>query len=388
MATLADGNRVTLAYIAETVWGSTPASNVDMSAVRLTGESLGHTKQTTTSNEIRSDRQRADIVEVGANAGGDVSFELSHTAFDDFLEALLQGTWVTGTFNGTPVTFTNASTVTFTTAITGQLTAGQWVKIGGDASNHGNDGVFRIKSLSASSATAQLDGDTITTEATTVTSTNVTWKTLANGVTQRSFTLQRSYGDINRFFVVTGARVNTMSLSINSNAIVTGSFGFLAKEGSFASTTAASVVTDAASNDVLNSTANVGSIFEGEYDSVLTTAIQSVSLNVTNNMRQQSVVGSRTGIGVGTGSFEVTGSITAYFDDIALANKFVNHTATSLSLRFTDASGNALVLTFPKVYFESGNAPAGGINTDVVLNLGFRVARDATQDITMRVDSV
>ena len=52
---MADSSRSELAYVKESLWGSTPASA--LTKLRFTGESLGYTIATTSSSEVRADRQ-------------------------------------------------------------------------------------------------------------------------------------------------------------------------------------------------------------------------------------------------------------------------------------------------------------------------------------------
>ena len=85
-------NRVDLRYIAESTWGTTPASPA-LKLVRMTGESLNAAIQTAVSQEIRDDRNVQDLIQVGSQAGGNAEFELSYTSFDDFIEAVMCGTW-------------------------------------------------------------------------------------------------------------------------------------------------------------------------------------------------------------------------------------------------------------------------------------------------------
>lgn len=85
-------NRVDIRYVSEVTWGTTPASPA-LKALRMTGESLNANIQTAVSGELRDDRNIAELIKVGSNAGGSVEFELSATAYDDMLEALMCATW-------------------------------------------------------------------------------------------------------------------------------------------------------------------------------------------------------------------------------------------------------------------------------------------------------
>lgn len=377
MVNFADANRAKIKYVLETSFGTTPVGP-SMKEVRLTGESLSHNKTTVLSEELRSDRQRSSLIETAANAGGDVSIELSHNTYDDFIEAALQGTFVTVSTVVSAV-FT-ASTIAVGSTVAAALEVGQFFRVSGAGSNNG---IMRVASKTPTVIT--VEGGTFAV-ATTVASTVIRGKTVTNGTTKRSFTIEREYEDLGMFFQATGMNINTMAMTIASNAIATGSFSFIGKEGFFSSTTVASAVVAAPTTDVLNSTRNVGSIYESDFSATLVTALRQITLNINNNLREQQAVGSRTAVGIGNGSVEVTGQLDAYFNNIVLAKKFVDHTESLLSFRFTDAAGNVNVITLDRVFFSNGNAPAAGLNQDIISTMEFSAIRDPVTGKTIRWD--
>jgi len=92
---MSDSNRVAIRFCEEDgVYGTTPANATDWKDLRYTSSSLAAAPQTAISNEIRADRQVADLVGVGQSVTGDIGFELSATSFDELIEAACQGTWV------------------------------------------------------------------------------------------------------------------------------------------------------------------------------------------------------------------------------------------------------------------------------------------------------
>lgn len=91
---MVDSSQTRLAYITEVTYGTTPASPVFKNQ-RFTSESLNANIENRVSNEIRADRNVTDLIQVGADGGGSVDFELSYGSFDDWLESLMFGTWAT-----------------------------------------------------------------------------------------------------------------------------------------------------------------------------------------------------------------------------------------------------------------------------------------------------
>lgn len=72
-----ESNRVRLAGIRETTFGSLPATP-RMRTGRMTGEGLAFTPQFVTSNEIRADRMTADPIKINEQNAGAINFELSY----------------------------------------------------------------------------------------------------------------------------------------------------------------------------------------------------------------------------------------------------------------------------------------------------------------------
>jgi len=92
--TIADGAQHSLHYIAESTYGSTPATPT-WTPLPHTATTLGLEKETIESEKLRGDRFVEDIRHGNKSIGGDVSGELEYGAFDDMLEAVLGGTWST-----------------------------------------------------------------------------------------------------------------------------------------------------------------------------------------------------------------------------------------------------------------------------------------------------
>lgn len=379
MPTYADASFVDLLFAQEASWGVVPAA---MTRLRLTSEGLRHNKQTVMSEELRTDRMRSDVIEVGASADGNINFEFSHGAFDELIECALMSSFSTLDVTAATVSVINASTIAVATTVAASLTAGQWFRVSGAGAAY--NGVFRIASKSGVQLT--LDGGEMPALATTITA-RVRGKTITNGTTKQSAAFERGYGDLaNAFELFTGMRVNTLDLNVAANAIVTGTASFVGKEGQSASTTHATTVSESAQNDVMNATSNLGSLFLNTLAAAFTDAVRSITLSLNNNCAAQFAIANRTAIGVRVGTFEVTGQVVAYFADRALYAKMISHTAISLAVKFIDASGNVNVLTLPKVYLSSGSAPASGINQDVMLTLDYMAARDPTSGIMLRWD--
>ena len=93
---MADGALHALYLIPEVSYGVTPATPA-WNKQRITGTTLGLSKNTLQSEEIRDDRQIGDTRHGTRSVGGEIQGELSYGTWDALLEALFGGTWVTDT---------------------------------------------------------------------------------------------------------------------------------------------------------------------------------------------------------------------------------------------------------------------------------------------------
>lgn len=149
----ADANRASIRVIEESVWGTTPTSGATRE-VRLTSSSLSATKETVTSEELRADRMVSAITEVSAASEGDINFEFSAGAQDEFLAAFVMGAWsrpMTRDFwKGRTISVTGSSAITVAGRdLTGYLAAGRRILLKG-FTTPANNGYFQIASVALS----------------------------------------------------------------------------------------------------------------------------------------------------------------------------------------------------------------------------------------------
>ena len=181
-------------------------------------------------------------------------------------------------------------------------------------------------------------------------------ETIVTGTTSRSFTIERHHEDIDKYIRSTGCSFNSMSLSIAPNSMVTGSFSVLGKDLTTAGTAIANASYPAATTtDPFDSF--TGAITEGGSSIAVVTALE---LNIENGMESQYVVGDATTLQPPLAKSTVTGSITAYFENTALIDKFINETSSAITFTLTDAAGNDYIFNLPNVKYNSGNPEVGG----------------------------
>jgi len=300
--TIATGSRHNLSYVLETTFGTTP-TNPSFTPIRHTGTTLGLSKDSIESEELREDRQVAHYRHGNKSVTGDVNFELSYGGLDDLLQATLCGTWAT----------------------------------------------------------------------------NV----LLAGTTRRSFTVERHHQDIGKFLRSTGCQFNTMSLSVAPNSMVTGSFGVIGS-GFSSSGTALTNATYSAETTTAPFDSFTGAITEGGSAIAIITALE---LNIDNGMEALYVLGSSDTLLPSIGKSMVTGSVTAYFENTTLMDKFVNETTSALQFTLTDAAGNDYIFLLPKVKYNSGNPEVSGPGA-ITLTLDFVSLFNSASDKQIKITRV
>jgi len=301
------------------VWNTTPASP-ELQNLRITGESLVHNIDNIASAEIRNDRNVTALINTMYSSGGGVNFEFSAGTFDDLLMAALMA------------------------------------DVENDSS--GNSEWWYDPDSSAGT------------------------DYIINGVTQHSYTIERAHLDKDEYFVFTGMVPNSLNMTVSAGAIVTGSFDFLGGQPSARlvqssiDSSSSGTPSAAPTTDPYNGVGNVGTI-EDDEGALTGIYLSEISFSLANNLRALPALGQDTAIAVSAGKCDVTGTITAYFEDDHLYDKFIASSDTSLSFTLTDGSTNSYIFDFPNVRYESSVVNAGGQDTDVMEVLNFRALYDS-----------
>lgn len=376
---MANSNSVALRLAVESTYGTSPGLTFE--EVRFTSESLAKTTGTTTSAEIRSDRQITDVVRVSDGVDGAIEGELSYSglgtassAQDELMEAALMsasfsavqtntGSW---TIAGSNITGTGVGT---------SLVVGDWVRVKNGATLIG---YFFVTAQSANSIT-------VTPTPSGAAATEVERGSyIQNGTTERSFTIERQHTDVaSTFELYTGVKVNSMTVNVAAGSISRYTFALLGQDEVSAATSTATSTTNHTTNPIMNGVDNVYAVRENHAS--LGTIVRSFSLTVANNHFARQAVGSLGPVSMGSGSCVVTGTLSVYFENNTLLDKFRNWTTTNLSFILQDSAGNAYCFHIPECKLTLGRASTPGLNQDITAELSFQGYRDTTYGHTVRV---
>lgn len=212
---------------------------------------------------------------------------------------------------------------------------------------------------------------------------------IRNGVTKRSYTVELQYQDlaVPEFEYYTGMCVASMKFTVASQSIMGVSttlmgFGAVDQTARFAGATDVAAPT----NDVINTSANIGTILDNGQAIPGVNILTSVEFTVNNSLRRRIGLGSAQTISVGYGEFQVAGSMSLYYGSNYILNKIRNSTASSLFLPIVDNSGSkALLVDIPKLKFGDGNPTVPGVDTDRMIDPKFQGLRHAVLNYMLHI---
>ncbi len=327
-----------------------------------------------------------DVTLVGGGATSLVAETAPATAVLRVVGRLYTGGITIGTPAGGQAVLTGVST-NFTSL---SLEAGDWIRLGGYATL-ANNGYVRIVSItSATVMTVDRLPTGFAAEAGASGNRIFFGERLKNEIARYSYTLQELFTDIgtapnNTRQLLSGMGLNTLSLSVTSEQVLTGQMSFIGQSSSYATAPiAGETFTEAERFTPYNASADVARI--GEAGTTLTANLPTeMTIEINNNLAKRPAIGRIGGAGFRRGQFSVSGTLNTYFDDKSLVEKVINNTETGLDLVINDTASHAVVLDFPRVKYATGAPPVPGRNQDVLASLEWRALKHQTLNYTMKV---
>ncbi len=379
---MGDANRVQVSYVEESSFGVAETGS-NLQILRLKNESLVHDKATTVSEEMRADRQISDIVRIGVSTSGDIAFELSYGTYDDFLVAsLLSSGWSSEVKISAAITMSataSDNSLNDSASGFGSFTANQWVLISGftTAANNGFKKIISVTSAKLifvnGAMVDEVVGDPVTVQM---------GGQITNGTSLVSYNIERQYQDLSAVLsLFLGQSINTLNLDIPVDGIITGTFGFMGSEETSLAATAGDGYTAVGTTAVMTGANHVPNFMESYTEQ----GIISLAISLTDNLRTRQQVGTLGVVSIGTGTVEITGTFSVYFETAALYDKFLAHQDTSIAVAVKDSQGSGYVIELPAVVITTGTRSAGGINTDVIGEFGYSAKLSATEGTTIRI---
>ena len=210
-----------------------------------------------------------------------------------------------------------------------------------------------------------------------------TWSAdvLKVGSTRKSFTFEHYFSDAGQYERFAGCHVNSMSLSVAPDSIVTATLGIVGMTFTDDTSAIAGATYNATSSTIpFDGNTGIGLIEEGGGATALVTAIE---LTIENGVEPRFVVGSANSLAPKIGQCKVSGTISVYFEDRTILDKFVDETASTLQFTLSDGT-NTLDFLLPNIKYMEG-APNISGEDDIVLSMPFTALYDATEASTITI---
>ena len=211
-----------------------------------------------------------------------------------------------------------------------------------------------------------------------------TWATnvLKVGTTPKFFSIEDYAADIDQARVFTGMSVSTMGISLAPNQMVTTTFGMVGKD----MTISATEKTQNAASGAQPFDAYSGDISIGNVGGAAAVAIvTALDFTLNNSYAPTFVIGDDSAPSLEYGRAEVEGTLTAYFEDAALINRFLNETETEIEVSVDDPTGaNSYTFSFPRVKINSADVGVDG-PTSRMISMSFVALYDATEGTNLKI---
>ena len=381
---MALGSRRSLTYEFEDSFGNPPAVP-DMKLLRNTGDSLDLTRNQIQSGELRDDRGIVDARQGNDRPQGNIDFELSFEAFDDFLAAALFGLWTVAYQLADLAVNVVASAGTFTRG------SGDWeadgVKVGDRVifsgfTNPGNNGTFVVTAVAGTVLTCADATGLADESAGSGVGATTDREVVQSGTTLRTLAIEKQFADIGQYELYTGMAINSMSLSITPEQIVTGQFGLIGSTAVLSGVSRDDAPQAAPTNSPFDSF--TGEINEGGSDIAVATQL---SIQLQNGIEPKFALMQRGAHHLGSGRSNLTGSLQVYFLDATMKQKFLQETESSIQFTLQDLAGNRYRFTIPRAQYQSAGTPVSNEN-DIVMTMNFQGLHDANLGTNLQIEKI
>ena len=211
-----------------------------------------------------------------------------------------------------------------------------------------------------------------------------TWATnvLKVGTTPKFFSIEDYAADIDQSRVFTGMSVSTMGISLAPNQMVTTTFGMVGKDMTISATEKTQdAASGAAPFDAYSGDISIGNVGGASAVAVVT----ALDFTLNNSYAPTFVIGDDSAPSLEYGRAEVEGTLTAYFEDASLIDRFINETETEIEVSVDDPTGaNAYTFTFPRVKINSADVGVDG-PTSRMISMSFVALYDTTEGTNLKI---
>jgi hypothetical protein len=204
---------------------------------------------------------------------------------------------------------------------------------------------------------------------------------LNTGTTVKSFSIQDAALDITQFRTFEGSMVNTMQMTLRPNEMVMATFGMVGQDmAQSASAPAGGTYTAASTNEPFD--AFSGTITEG---GSAIAYVNSIDFTLNNNLGQTYVLGSNVTPQMEFGMSTLEGTMTVYYQDKALIDKFLGETESSLEIVLDDrVAGKNYTLLMPRIKINGAAVPVANPQSRLI-TIPFVALKDSSTGTQFRI---
>lgn len=374
-------SRSGLSYITEVTFGVTPGSPALVS-LPINTHSLDLAKDRVQGNEIQPDRMTRVDRHGNRSVSGDIAVDLRKADFDPFLESALMSAFATSSTIAT-LTATSSggtATLTFTAQPSPPFPVGSAITVAG-VTPAGFNGVYTVTACTTTSVSFL----NATAGPQTVAGTIVN-RALKVGVTPKSFSIEDAALDISQFRLFTGMTVDTLAISIKPNSMIGATFSMVGKDMTMAGTSVDPVKDAASVNQPFDSYSGALSLGNAAAAMTALATITGIDFSISNSVTPTYVVGSASTPQLEFGMATIEGTITAYFEDASLINRFINETTSAFAVTVNDPSGvSNYTFHFPRVKINGAAVPVEGMTGSRIITLPFVALYDTAENSSIEI---
>tara|TARA_R110000796_G_scaffold17656_2_gene54198 strand:- start:14971 stop:16155 length:1185 start_codon:yes stop_codon:yes gene_type:complete len=378
-----------ISILKEATAGTTPATPrfTKLPDARTT---LAATKGDLTTERLEPGRFAA-VPRTGARSVvGEIPADISDSAYELLIASGLQGTWSAKASPDT-VDITIDSIVTagivegddYSTAsgvVTFERIAGAQQEVRASYVEAGVTTNYEFNGLQ----TITIDGEDFVVTAYTAVGEVSTIKAASD---RSSLSVLRHFSDLGGgkpYMLFAGCEVGTFNLSASANGLAKAVFSLVGQTGGtpLALASLPAGLSQAEPIDTL-----AFDTFSGDckIDGVTSAEVTEYDFTIDNGLAEKFGIGVATGRQPSSGQSLGSGSITMYFEDSVLYEKFLSEASFSIEFELQDPIGNKLTVLLPKLVIAPGTQADVDGDTDITLPVNFTAHRDDTEGTHIKI---
>ena len=202
------------------------------------------------------------------------------------------------------------------------------------------------------------------------------------GVDPKFFSIEDFAADIDQARLFTGMSVSSMAISLAPNQMVTTTFSMVGKDMTISATEKTQTDSSgAAPFDAYSGDISIGTVGSPSAVAIVT----ALDFTLNNSYAPTFVIGDDSAPSLEYGRAEVEGTLTAYFENADLINRFLNETETAIRVSVDDPTGaNAYTFDFPRVKINSADVGVDG-PTSRMVSMSFVALYDSDMGTNLQI---